>query len=137
MNKVIYFFALVFLSHIAEAEVMEKFGGCKYPEVLLYLLGFFMVIIIFCKIKKRAIALLWFLLSLFYITFYVLFPYLGYVGVSELFADSARSLYIEELRVCPQYKVFGYWEQSWIAIIAYLICSLILLFGQGSKKAED
>jgi len=133
MNKYTFIAALILVPSISQAEVLDKFGGCKYPEVFIYLLGFFIVLLVLSKAKKRLMSWLILMASILYLVIFVLLPYLGYLGIIPVFADSARILYYDELGGCPQYGVLGYWTQTWIASLVYIICSLFLVFTSKSR----
>ena len=118
---------VIFGSQNAYAEVLDKFGGCKAPSYYKGLFVFASAILIMRWLKKRKSAKFLIYLSLIYIICEILWSFLASKKIVPSWFDKAIFDFFTEIQNCPQFLKIGYWQQSWIIVLAYLISILAIL----------
>lgn len=128
-KKLQVFFGLAVLLHAstAYAEVLDKFGGCKFPSIyahLFILIPLCICLIIFTKKAKflgLALAVIYSFCWLFTFIMFVSFPFFKDTDFFKgVLTDSARHSYYIEISKCPQYEILGYWPQVSLAVFLLL-----------------
>jgi len=132
MKKYVICLFFTSLPITAYAEVLDKFG-CNSPSIMGVLLLFLLCIVALFFFKKQKLALWVFGLSILFIVFYELYPFLASLGVLETYNDSAKLFYYKEVNSCPQYQKIGYWQQVWLSIAVYIFLSIFFLFNKKPK----
>lgn len=127
-NKLITFCLSIFIFTPAHAEVLDKFGGCRWPSSFWWLGAFAIAIFVLIGLKKRAIAKILFAFSALYIAGAVVWPFLAFKKWIPSWYDHAIFGFYKEIESCPQFELLGYWQSIWMAVAFYLLIVFGLFF---------
>lgn len=127
-HKLIIFCLSIFIFAPAHAEVLDKFGGCRWPSSLWWLAGFVIAIFGLVGFKKRAMAKILFALSGLYIVGAIVWPFLAAKEWIPSGYDQAIFGFYKEIESCPQFELIGYWQTIWTAVVFYLLIVFGLFF---------
>ena len=119
--------SLLFYVPVAQAEVLNKFGGCQPPSSLKWLLMFVIIIVFLAFFKKKKLAKIATYLSVAYIIIDILWRFLMAKKLIPGWYDPAMFDFYTEIERCPQYENIGYWQQSWLAVLIYF-CVVLCVF---------
>lgn len=119
--------AVLLQAGAAYAEVLDKFGGCRYPSIYTHLLILIPVCVCLVLAAKKVKFLgltLAVLYSFGWFVKFIMFESFTFFKApnffTDTFMDSARHSYYIEISECPQYEILGYWPQVSLAIALLL-----------------
>lgn len=122
------------ISARANAEVLDKFGGCHWPASFGWLGAFAIIMGMFVLFRKRTLAKIVLIISGIYILGAIIWPFLAAHKWVGSWYDKAMFDSFSEIQSCPQFETIGYWQSIWIALILYLLIIAGLLFASRSSK---
>lgn len=129
MNNRVFLICLSLFTYVpAQAEVLDKFGGCRWPSSIWWLCVFAFAIGLLIRFKKRPVAKILFAFSGFYITVAIIWPFLAIKNGVFNWYDQATFDYYWEIQSCPQFELFGFWNSICMVLIIYLLVVLGLFF---------
>ena len=132
MKRALTFLPIFLLPSLAYAEVLDKFGGCRWPSNYWVLLAFATALLFLLALKRISAMKFAAVLSFLYIAIETLLPFLMAKKLIPSWYDQAIFDYYRESQSCQQYEIIGYWQLVWLTIFIYL--AFVICLWTVSKK---